>query len=113
MTIAETLATRIAKVSYDALPDAARHWAKVAIMDNGEKKGGTIEAWDTIHASPGILDIWQLHFSAAGGQQHNTGEKMIANMATAGDAGNVLKLTAHSDGHFEVTNPATGYSKKY
>ncbi len=33
MTIAETLAARIAGVTYDALPDAARHWAKVAIMD--------------------------------------------------------------------------------
>ena len=86
---------------------------KVAIMNNGERKGGMVEAWDTIHASPGLLDIWQLHFSAAGGPQHNTGEKMIANMTTPNDAGNVLHLTAHSDGHFEVTNPATGYSKKY
>lgn len=33
MTIAETLAGRIAGVTYDALPEAARHWAKVAIMD--------------------------------------------------------------------------------
>src|SRR6185437_13615277 len=33
MTIAETLASRIAAVTYDILPDAARHWAKVAIMD--------------------------------------------------------------------------------
>jgi len=33
MTIAETLATRIAAVRYDSLPDEARHWAKVAIMD--------------------------------------------------------------------------------
>ena len=33
MTIAETLATRIAAVTYDILPDAARHWAKVAILD--------------------------------------------------------------------------------
>ncbi|HEY3824475.1 MAG TPA: MBL fold metallo-hydrolase [Bryobacteraceae bacterium] len=86
---------------------------KVAIMDNGEKKGGTVEAWDTIHASPGILDIWQAHFSAAGGKEHNTDEKMIANMATEGDAGNYLKLTAHPDGHFEVTNPRNGYTKKY
>jgi competence protein ComEC len=86
---------------------------KVAIMDNGEKKGGTIEAWDTIHSSPGLVDIWQLHFSAAGGQEHNTGEAMIANMTSDGDAGNYLKLTAHSDGHFEVTNPRTGLTKKY
>ena len=33
MTVAETLATRIAGVTYDRLPDDARHWAKVAIMD--------------------------------------------------------------------------------
>jgi competence protein ComEC len=94
-----------------ALVDAVH--PKVAIMDNGEKKGGTVEAWDTIHASPGIMDIWQLHFSAAGGQAHNTGEKMIANMATEGDAGNYLKLTAHADGHFEVSNPRNGFMKKY
>jgi beta-lactamase superfamily II metal-dependent hydrolase len=86
---------------------------KVAIMDNGEKKGGTIEAWDTIHSSPGLLDIWQVHFSAAGGKEHNTGEPLIANMATEGDAGNYLKLTAHADGHFEVSNPRTGTTKKY
>jgi competence protein ComEC len=86
---------------------------KVAIMDNGEKKGGTVEAWDTIHASPGIVDIWQSHFSAAGGKDHNTGEKMIANMTSDSDAGNYLKLTAHADGHFEVTNPRTGYTRKY
>jgi 2-methylcitrate dehydratase PrpD len=33
MTIAETLASRIAGVTYGGLPDEARHWAKVAIMD--------------------------------------------------------------------------------
>ena len=33
MTIAETLASRIAGVTYDGLPDAARYWAKVAILD--------------------------------------------------------------------------------
>jgi 2-methylcitrate dehydratase PrpD len=33
MTIAETLAERIRAVTYDALPDEARHWAKVAILD--------------------------------------------------------------------------------
>jgi 2-methylcitrate dehydratase PrpD len=33
MTIAETLASRIAEVTFDSLPADARHWAKVAIMD--------------------------------------------------------------------------------
>ena len=86
---------------------------KVAIMNNGERKGGQVEAWETVHTSPGLIDLWQLHFSAVGGQQHNTDEKMIANMKTEGDAGNFLKLTAHADGHFEVSNPATGFSKRY
>jgi len=85
----------------------------VAIMNNGERKGGMPPAWDVIHASPGLMDIWQLHFSAAGGKEHNTDEKMIANIATDGDAGNFLKLVAHADGHYEVTNPRTGYSRKY
>jgi competence protein ComEC len=86
---------------------------KVAIMDNGETKGGTVAAWDTVHSSPGIVDIWQSHYSDAGGKEHNTGEKMIANMTSTPDAGNYLKLTAHADGHFEVSNPRTSYSKKY
>jgi beta-lactamase superfamily II metal-dependent hydrolase len=85
----------------------------VAIMNNGERKGGMPPAWDIIHASPGLMDIWQLHFAASGGKEHNTDEKMIANMATDGDAGNYLKLVAHSDGHYEVTNLRTGFSKKY
>ena len=33
MTIAETLAERIASVRYDALPEDAVHWARVAILD--------------------------------------------------------------------------------
>lgn len=94
-----------------ALVDALQ--PKVAIMDNGETKGGKVEAWDTIHASPGILDIWQSHFSAEGGKEHNTDEKMIANPTSKPDAGHYLKLTAHADGHFEITNPRNGYTKKY
>jgi competence protein ComEC len=86
---------------------------KVAIMNNGEKKGGAVAAWDIIRASPGLIDIWQLHLSAVGGEAHNTGDKMIANMTSSPDAGNYLKLTAQRDGHFEVTNRRTGYSKKY
>src|SRR6478672_4343043 len=33
MTITESLAERIAGVRYDALPEAAMHWARVAILD--------------------------------------------------------------------------------
>jgi competence protein ComEC len=86
---------------------------KVAVMNNGEKKGGAVVTLNTIHASPGLADLWQSHFSAEGGKDHNTAENMIANMTAEPDTGNYLKLTAHQDGHFEVTNSRTGYSKKY
>lgn len=91
---------------------AALH-PKVAIMDNGARKGGTAEAWDTMHAVPGIQDIWQSHFAVAGGAAHNSPENVIANMQETPDAGFALKLTAHKDGHFEVTNTRNGFTKKY
>jgi beta-lactamase superfamily II metal-dependent hydrolase len=86
---------------------------KVAIMDNGARKGGTAEAWDTAHSVPGIQDIWQLHFAMAGGPEHNSLEKVIANREENPDAGFYLKLVAHKDGHFEVTNARNSYTKKY
>jgi competence protein ComEC len=86
---------------------------KVAIMDNGESKGGTAEAWDTAHGSPGIMDVWQSHFAAAGGAAHNSAENFIANLKGPGDMGFYLKLTAHADGHFEVMNARNNFTKKY
>jgi beta-lactamase superfamily II metal-dependent hydrolase len=86
---------------------------QVALMDNGEKKGGTIEALDTIKGSPGLVDLWQSHYSAVGGKEHNAADANIANLSADPDPANYLKLVAHKDGHFEVTNPRTGQTKKY
>ena len=86
---------------------------KVAIMDNGEKKGGTVEAWSTIHETQGVQDIWMSHFSAAGAKEHNSPENEIANMSSEGDKGYYLKLVARRDGHFEVTNERNSFTKKY
>ena len=44
---------------------------RVAIMDNGAKKGGTPSVWDIIEKSPGLENLWQLHFSEEGGAAHN------------------------------------------
>ena len=87
--------------------------AKVAIMDNGETKGGIPEAWDVVHSSPGLADLWQSHFIAAGGKDHNTDDKLIANLKGTPDPGNYLKLVAHKNGHFEVTNGRTSLVQKY
>ena len=85
---------------------------RVAIMDNGAKKGGSPPAWDIIKASPHLEGLWQLHFSEEGGDGHNASSEFIAN--TQGpDAGNYLKLTAQKDGSFEVFNSRTNQTKSY
>jgi len=86
--------------------------ARVAIMDNGAKKGGSTPTLQTIAKAPGLETLWQLHFSEEGGPQNNTAEKYIANPQGT-DAGHYLELTATRDGSFEVTNARTGYTQKY
>jgi competence protein ComEC len=84
----------------------------VAIMDNGAKKGGTPSTWDIIKSSPGLEDLWQLHFSEEGGAAHNVAPEFIANPEGL-DAGNYLELIAKPNGDFEVFNSRTGKTKKY
>jgi competence protein ComEC len=85
---------------------------RVAIMNNGATKGGNPPVWDTIENSPGLENLWQLHFSDEGGVAHNVATEFIAN-PTGPDAGNDLELTAHPDGSFEVFNSRTQKSKSY
>jgi competence protein ComEC len=85
---------------------------RVAIMDNGAKKGGTPAAWDIIEKSPRLENLWQLHFSEEGGAAHNVPSEFIAN-PEGPDAGNYLELTAWPDGSFEVFNSRTSGTKKY
>jgi competence protein ComEC len=86
---------------------------RVAIMDNGATKGGTVKAWTTIHETPGVEDLWQLHFAVANGREHNSTADLIANPTDSPDGAFYLKIVAHPDGHFEVTNPRSGFTKKY
>ncbi|MDQ2898549.1 MAG: MBL fold metallo-hydrolase [Acidobacteriota bacterium] len=86
---------------------------KVAIMNNGAKKGGSAEAWQTVKSSPGLEDIWQLHYAVAGGDANNVSEQTIANPSESADSGNWIKLSAQADGSFTVTNGRTGFSKTY
>jgi len=85
---------------------------RVAIFDNGSKKGASPAAWDVVKSSPGLLDIWQLHFADAGGSEHNTQDPFIANVEEL-DTGYYLKLTAHPDGTFEIYNARNKVSKEY
>ncbi len=84
---------------------------QVAIMNNGAHKGGSPEAWQTVHDSPGLEDLWQLHYAEDAGKEHNTGEKFIANSGSRD--GNYLKVVARPDGTFTVENSGNKFRKEY
>jgi len=85
---------------------------RVAIMNNGPMKGGDPLGWKTVKASPGLEDLWQLHFALAGGKDTNVPDTFIANV-DANDQGRHLKVSALADGSFTVTNPRNKFSKTY
>jgi len=96
--------------SSPALVDAIA--PRVAIMDNGARKGGDPATFETIEGSPRLKDLWQLHTVVASDAKHNAAESRIANLPGP-DAGNFLKLTGRGDGSFSVTNGRTGETVEY
>ncbi len=85
---------------------------RVAIMNNGSKKGGSPSAVDVVKSSPGLQDLWQLHFADAGGSEHNAQDPFIANVTEA-DTGYYLKVTGNADGSFAIYNSRNKFSKTY
>lgn len=96
--------------SSPALVDAIH--PRVAIMDNGAKKGGSTPTLKTIRAIPGLETLWQLHYSEEGGPENNTERQYIANVEGE-DTGLGLELDAMKDGSFAVINSRTGAAKAY
>ncbi len=96
--------------SSPALVDAIG--ARVAIVDNGAKKGGSASTMKTLLAAPGLKTLWQLHFSEEAGAAGNTPARYIANPAGT-DAGNYLELSVTKDGTFTVKNSGTGLTQQY
>ena len=94
-----------AKVIVDALHP------RVAIMNNGAHKGGKAEAWKTVHDSPGLQDLWQVHYAEDAGKDSNVPEDFIANLNRT--EGAYIKVSAQSDGSFTVWNSRNQYSKTY
>jgi competence protein ComEC len=111
---------------------------RVAIMNNGTRKGGEPETMKTVHSSPGLEDLWQLHFSLLSGQEYSVPGMFIANIAddqpstmpiaptpapqpgpgappapVHNGAGYWIKLSAQQDGSFTVANARNGFSKTY
>jgi len=111
--------------------------ARVAIMNNGTRKGGQPEAMRILFSAPGLEDLWQLHFSQLSGQEYTVPGAFIANhvddqpatmplvplppptnpAAVPPPAHNGqaywIKVAAEADGSFTVTNQRNGFSKTY
>ncbi|HTS27376.1 MAG TPA: MBL fold metallo-hydrolase [Bryobacteraceae bacterium] len=85
---------------------------RLALMNNGARKGGAPEIWQTIHDSPGLQDIWQLHFAVAGGKEHNSSDTVIANIDEICE-GKWLRLTAEKDGTITMYNSRNKYERTY
>ena len=111
---------------------------RVAIMNNGTRKGGTPDAMTTLHTAPRLQDLWQLHFSVLSGQDYTVPGVFIANVVDdqpdamplapmppprrGSNAGpppvhsgpaNWIKVEARRDGTFTVTNSRNGFTKSY
>ena len=115
---------------------------RVVLMNNGTRKGGQPDTMNILYSSPGLEDIWQIHFSLFSGQEYAVPGLFIANtydsqplaMAIApvpegargaGAPPNpvaapqhngkafYLKVSAQQDGTFTVTNTRNGFSKMY
>jgi beta-lactamase superfamily II metal-dependent hydrolase len=85
---------------------------RVSIMNNGAHKGGSPDAWETIHNSPGLQDLWQLHYALDSDKAHNVPETFIANMEENCE-GKYIMVTAEPNGTFEVFNSRNSYKKVY
>lgn len=111
---------------------------RVSIINNGTRKGGQPEAMRIILNSPGLEDVWQMHFSLLSGQEYTVPGMFIANTIddqpdtmpigawTAPPQGQQappapvhsgkahwFKVSAQQDGTFTVTNTRNGLTKTY
>jgi competence protein ComEC len=84
--------------------------ARVAIVNNGERKGGSPEALAALRRVASLADVWQLHKSRLDGAQ-NFADERIANLDES--TGYWIRVSANDDGSFRVTNARTGEEKRY
>jgi competence protein ComEC len=85
---------------------------RAAIMDNGAHKAGSPEAWQTVHDSPGLEDLYMLHTAEGSDAALNSADPLVANLKGASD-GAYFKVVASANGGFSVTNSRTGKTKDY
>ena len=91
---------------------------RVAIMNNGARKGGDLPVLQTIRSAPGLEDLWMLHYAVAAGAEGNVAEPMIANLGDVADpavkdTGFGINVTVQPNGSFTVVNERNNQSKTY
>jgi len=99
----------------DSSNPRALDWAlhpRVAVIDNGPRKGASPAAWQIVHDAPGLEDLWQLHYAADSDRDHNVADERIANVKE-NCQGKYIKVLAKDDGTFTVMNSRTGEEKTY
>ena len=77
-------------------------------MHNSTRKGGAIQTMQVLHTSPGLEDIWQLHWAYAAGLEHNTPALFIANMEDNQTMANVLLNPPPTFGQPGAAGPRAG-----
>ena len=112
--------------------------SRVAIMNNGTRKGGQPEVMTVIHTAPGLEDLWQLHFSQLSGQEYTVPGLFIANLVDTpqpsmpvapmppplrgesqvpppihNGTAYWIQISAQQSASFAVTNGRNGFSKTY
>lgn len=93
-------------------------WAihpRVAVFDNGAHKGASPSVLQTVHDSPGIEGVWQLHYAVDAPKDLNVIPDRIANPEEKPekDEGKSIRVEASSDGTFIVTNTRNNYQQTY
>jgi beta-lactamase superfamily II metal-dependent hydrolase len=109
---------------------------RVAVMNNGTRKGGEPDTFHVLHESPRLEDLWQLHWSynvgldngpatfIANVEDNATIAGILSAQPAAGQRGGfggaaahspayLIKVSAQQDGTFTVTNTRNGFSKTY
>jgi hypothetical protein len=86
---------------------------RIAIMNNGARKGADPETYETVSRAPRLVSLWQLHRAEGSDAQHNPPEGQVANPSAADDTHASLDVAVSRQGGFVVTNARTGFSQTY
>ena len=89
---------------------------RIAVLDNGARKGGGAAMLKGFKASPGFEDLWQLHKNVMGGPDGNPPDEFTANFEDTDNtmhAAHYLKVSAKDNGSFTMINSRTGATKEY